>query len=97
MPAPDLDRVRISVLDRMERSDRIVRSAILLAALFELLLFVAAFLLMDWRDPAQRLAFVLAVTGYTIVVLGLVALGAHMSRIGDRVVAALEDASRPAA
>lgn len=94
MPAPDLDRVRASVLDRMERSDRVVRGAILLAGLFELLLFVAAFTLMDWRDPAQRLAFILAVTGYTIVVLGLIALGAHMSRIGDRVVAALEDASR---
>lgn len=97
MSAPDLDRVRVSVLDRMERSDRLVRGAILLGGFFELLLFVAAFLLMDWRDSAQRLAFVLAVTGYTIVVLGLVALGGHMTRVGDRVLAALEDASRPVA
>jgi fatty acid desaturase len=92
MPTPDLDRMRADVLDRMERSDRLVRWAILLAALFELLLFVAAFLLIDWRDPLQKLVFVLAVSGYTIVVLGLVALGGHMTRVGDRVLAALDGA-----
>ena len=86
----DLDRMRASVLDRMEQSDRLVKGAILLGALFELLLFVGAFLLIDWDDRLQRLAFVLAVGGYTIVVLGLVALGGHMTRIGDRVLAALD-------
>lgn len=90
MPTPDLDRMRADVLDRMERSDRLVRWAILLGALFELLLFVAAFLLIDWRDPLQKLVFVLAVSGYTIVALGLVALGGHMTRVGDRVLAALD-------
>ena len=90
----DLDRMRASVLDRMEKSDRLVKGAILLGALFELLLFVGAFVLVDWDDRLQRLAFVLAVSGYTIVVLGLVALGGHMSRIGDRVLAAMEGHAR---
>ena len=94
MTSPDLDRVRASVLDRMERSDRLVRGAVLLGALFELLLFVVAFLIIDWRDPLQRLVFVLAITGYTIVVLGLVAVGGHVTRVGDRVLAALEDGAR---
>ena len=89
MPAPDLDLVRADVLDRMEKSDRLVKGAILLGALFELLLFVVAFLVVDWRDPVQRLVFVLAVTGWSIVVLGLVALGGHVTRVGDRVLAAL--------
>jgi hypothetical protein len=34
--------------------------------------------------------FVLFVLTYSIIGLGLLALGAHMSRIGDRVLAALE-------
>ena len=50
MTAPDLDRIRGSVLDRMEKSDRLVRGAILVAALFELLLFIGAFTLIDWHD-----------------------------------------------
>lgn len=95
MTSPDLDRARANVLDRMERSDRLVRGAVLLGALFELLLFVVAFMLVDWRDPLQRLVLVLAVTGYTIVVLGLVAVGGHVTRVGDRVLAALEDGARP--
>ena len=44
------------------------------------------------RFVAKRLAhmvFVLFVTTYTIIVLGLVALAAHVSRVGDRVLAAL--------
>ena len=89
---PDLDRVRVSVLDRMEKSDRLVRGAIFLAALFELLLMVASFMLIDWNDRLQRLAFVLAGCGYTIVALGLVALAGHVTRVGDRVLAALEGA-----
>lgn len=90
VPAPDLDRLRASVLDRIERSDRLVRGAILLAGLFELVLLVSSFMLIDWNDRLQRLAFVLAICGYTIVALGLVALAGHVSRVGDRVLAALE-------
>ena len=50
---------------------------------------------MDWRNETQVLLFVLSILGYTIVALGLAALGAHVSRVGARVVAALE-AQRPA-
>jgi len=46
--------------------------------------------LIDWKDRTHILMFVMAVLGYTIVVLGLVALGAHVSRACNRVVAVIE-------
>lgn len=85
-----LDHIRADVLDRMERGERAVRFGMFGAAIAELLLFVAAFRLVTWSDPLHRLVFVLAVLGYTIVVLGLFALGGHVTRVAARVVAALE-------
>jgi len=43
-----------------------------------------------WKNPTHVLIFVTSVLGYTIVALGLVALGAHVSRACNRVVAVLE-------
>jgi hypothetical protein len=91
---PDLDRVRAHVLDRMERSQRVTRLAILGAALLELLLFAVAFRLVDWRDPVQKLLFVFSVLSYTMLALGLIALGGHVSRSVGRVLAALEPPAR---
>jgi hypothetical protein len=89
-PRPDrLDAARQGVLDRMERADRHVRNAILAAGAAELGLFAVAFTMLDWQSRVERLMFVLAVLTYTILALGLVALGAHVSRCATRVVAAL--------
>ena len=79
-----------SVLDRMEQYERTKRLAILGAAALEAALLAVALLKLDWQDKTQLLLFIFAVLGYTIVILGLVALGAHVSRVGARVVAALE-------
>lgn len=91
---PDLDRIRERVLDRMERGERVTKLAILGAAALELLLFVLAFRLVDWRDPVQKLLFVFSVLSYTILALGLIAVGGHVSRSVARVLAALEPAAR---
>ena len=90
-----LDQIRADVLDRMERGERAVRFGMFGAALAELLLFVAAFRLVTWSDPLHRLVFVLAVLGYTIVVLGLFALGGHDTRVAARIVAALDRGDSP--
>jgi len=90
-----LDQIRADVLDRMERGERAVRFGMFGAALAELLLFVAAFRLVTWSDPLHRLVFVLAVLGYTIVVLGLFALGGHVTRVAARIVAALDRGDSP--
>jgi formate-dependent nitrite reductase membrane component NrfD len=60
------------------------------AAGVEALMLVIALRLIDWRDHTQVLIFVMSILGYTIVVLGLVALGAHVSRASARIVAVLE-------
>lgn len=74
----------------MDRDAQRVRLAVYAAAGVEGLLLVVALLLIDWRNETQVLLFVLSILGYTIVALGLAALGAHVSRVGARVVAALE-------
>ena len=65
--------------------------AIMGAASVEGLLMVVALLKVTWANSTHVLLFVFSILGYTIVVLGLVALGAHVSRVGARVVAALGD------
>jgi hypothetical protein len=86
-----LEEIQAGVLDRMERADRLVRATIIGAALLEAGLFAVAIYLVDWKDPTQRLLFIFSVLSYTIVALGLVALGGHVTRSVGRVLAALED------
>ena len=78
------------VLARMDRHAQRVRMAVIAAAMVEGLLLVVALLMIDWRNDSQILLFAFSVLGYTIVALGLAALGAHVSRVGARVVAALD-------
>ena len=85
MTADRLDTIRESVLTRMERAERGVRLAIIGAALAELALFALAFFMVNWDNHLERLLFVLAVLSYTIIALGLVALGAHVTRSVGRV------------
>ena len=78
------------VLAQMDRHAQRVRMAVLAAAMFEGLLLVIALLKIDWSNDTQILLLIFSVLGYTIVALGLAALGAHVSRVGARVVAALD-------
>ena len=82
-----------SVLDRVEHHARMTKLAILGAVAVEGLLMAIALLALNWADRTQVLLFIFSVLGYTIVALGLVALGAHVSRVGARVVAALDERS----
>jgi hypothetical protein len=79
-----------NVLDQMERHSNRMKLAIVGAAAVEALLMLVALFKMNWNDSTHILMFVFAVLGYTIVLLGLAALGAHVSRVGLRVVQALD-------
>ena len=79
----------------MDQHARRVRLSVIGAAMVEGLLMVIALLRIDWRNNMQVLLFVFSVLGYTIVALGLAALGAHVSRVGARVVAALDGRNVP--
>jgi len=83
------------VLTRMDRDAQRVRMAVIAAAMLEGVLLVIALLKIDWKNDTHVLLFVFAVLGYTIVSLGLAALGAHVSRVGARVVAALDRRDGP--
>jgi hypothetical protein len=94
MPAERLDTIREGVLAQMERAERNVRLGILGAALVELALFAVALVMVDLHNRVERLVFVMSVFGYTIVALGLVALGAHVTRTVGRVIAAIDALER---
>jgi hypothetical protein len=79
----------------MDRDAQRVRMAVIAAATIEGLLLVVALLKIDWTTDTQILLFIFSVLGYTIVALGLAALGAHISRVGARVVAALDRRDAP--
>lgn len=77
-------------LDRVEREARNTRLAILGAATVEAILLLLSLLIIDWENRTHVLILLLAVLVCSVLGLGLLALGAHISRIGARVVAALD-------
>lgn len=83
------------VLARMDRDAQRIRLTVIGAAMMEGLLMVIALLKINWKNDTQVLMFVFSVLGYTIIALGLAALGAHVSRVGARVVAALDGRDAP--
>ena len=78
-------------LAQMDRHAQRMKLAIGGAVAVEGLLLAFALWRIDWSDRIHVLLFVFAVLGYTTVALGLAALGAHVSRVGARIVAALDD------
>jgi len=90
MPAKDLDNIRLSVLDRMERGDRLVKGAIIGAAVVEGLLLAVALFIADFSNPLHRLVFILSILTYSVIACGSIALGGHISRSTGRVLVALE-------
>jgi len=87
----NLDAIRAGVIDRMERHARNVKLAMGGAAVIELLLIAVAAAKLQFSNRFEVLVFAFFLMTYTIVLLGLAALGAHVSRVGDRVIAALAD------
>ena len=90
MSGKSVDAIREGVIHRMERQAQTIRFIMLGAAAVEALMLGLALYLVDWQQRTHVLLFVFSVLGYTIIVLGLVALGAHVSRTANRIVAALE-------
>jgi hypothetical protein len=86
----NLDAVRGEALARIERGERNFKLAFFAAVVFEAI-FLAAFLLAaDFSNRIHVLLLIATVGSYTVVVLGLVALGAHVSRGVARILKAIE-------
>jgi hypothetical protein len=86
----NLDEVRGSVIDRVARSERNFKLALSGAGLFEALFLLAFILAADFRVRLHLLLFLSAVGSYTLVLLGMVALGVYVNRGNLRVLKALE-------
>ena len=86
----NLDAVRSGVLAQIERNERNFRLAFFAAVVWEALFILAFILVADFSNRMHLLLLLATIGSYSIVVLGLVALGAHMNRGVLRVLRAIE-------
>ena len=86
----NLDGVRSEVLARIDRSERNFKLAFFAAAAVEALFLVTFLLAADLSNRMHLLLLIATVSSYSIVVLGLVAVGAHINRGILRVLKAIE-------
>jgi hypothetical protein len=86
----DLDSVRAAALARIERSERNFKLAFLGAVIVESAFVVSFVFLADLSNRVHLLLLISTVSCYSIVVLGLVALGAHINHGIARVLKAVE-------
>jgi hypothetical protein len=86
----DLDGVRAAALARIDRSERNFKLFLFGAFVVESLFIVSFFMLADLSNRLHLLLLISTVSCYTIVVLGLFALGAHINRGVARLLKAIE-------
>jgi hypothetical protein len=89
-----LETIRTSVLSQMERAERIMRLGIMAAAVLEMTMIAIVVLMFDLKDRVQLLIFVTSMLSYSIIVLGLFALGAHVTRTAGRIVSLMDPEPR---
>jgi len=87
----DLEQMRAHALKQMDRVQRNFKAALFGAVLFEAFFTLGIIYFSDFRNPLHLL--IICCTGliYMPIVLGLVALGAHMSRNTLRVLARMDE------
>jgi hypothetical protein len=86
----ELNGIRADVLARVDRAQRNFRLAFFSALTVEVAFLIAFFLLADFHNRVHLLLLISTVTTYSIVVLGLFALGAYITRAVLRVLQAIE-------
>jgi hypothetical protein len=86
----DLDNVRTAALARIDRSERNFKLAFFAAAVIESAFVVSFLVLADFSNRLHLLLLISTVSCYSIIVLGLVALGAHINRGIARVLKGME-------
>jgi hypothetical protein len=90
-----LDEVRAQVLARIEAAERHYRLAFFAGAALELVFLTLFLLLADLSNRTHLLLLLASVMTYSIVILGLVALGVHVTRTSLRVLRAVDAARGP--
>jgi len=75
-----IDEIRNDVLARMDRAERNYKLAFVLAVALEAAFLLAFLMLADLHNRTHVLLLLGTVTTYSILAIGLVALGAHINR-----------------
>lgn len=91
----DLDAIRRNTLERIDRAERHYKLAFFGAALIEAAFLAGFLLLADFSQRLHLLLFISTIATYTIIVVGLVALGAWDRRNTLLVLKGLEAIARP--
>ena len=86
----NLDSVRAAALARIDRSERNFKIAFFGALIVESAFVVSFLVLADLSNRLHLLLLISTISSYTIIVLGLFALGAHINRGIARVLRGLE-------
>ena len=85
-----IDEIRASALVRINRSERYFKLAFIAAGIVETMFIISFLLLADLTNRLHILLLLATVSSYSIIVLGLFALGAHINRSVLRVLKAIE-------
>jgi len=85
-----IDEVRSTALDHIDRAHRNFVFALGAAAVWEAFFMVAFFLAMDRGNRLHVLLLIATVGSYTVVVFGLIVLGAYFNRSHLRMLKAIE-------
>lgn len=88
--AGPIEEARRGALDRVDRVERGYKLAFLGAAAVESAFLVGYVLLADFSNRLHVLLLIAAVAIYSIIALGLIALGAHVKRCTLRILKAID-------
>ena len=86
----NINEVRLTALDRIDRSERHYKLTFFVAAIIEGLFLAGFLLLADLSNRMHLLLLIATIAIYSILALGLVALGVHINRSTLRVLNAVE-------
>lgn len=90
----NLDEIRSKTLKQIERTESHYKMAFGAAAALEIAFFAAFLLLADLGNRSHLLLLLATVAVYTILAIGLIALGIHVNRNTLRVIRAIESIER---
>lgn len=85
-----LDQLRHNTLRRIEKNERNFKLALAGAAAWELWMLIVFLLVMEMGNKLHLLILIATVGSYTVVVLGIVALGIYLNGGNLRVLKAVE-------
>jgi hypothetical protein len=91
----NLESMRRAALDRIDRSERNTRWLVLAAAGLECLFLAGFLLLANFSDRLHVLLLLCTIAIYSIVGIGLLALGSYLKLNTNRILKAIEIMSQP--